>query len=49
MDVTMASEQNEPTKIDVREISIVLDEWSRTCDQVLKTLEEQINKISKKK
>lgn len=33
----------------IREISIILDEWSRTCDQVLKSLEEQINKVSKRR
>lgn len=37
------SKQNPP--IDLREISIILDGWSRTCDTVLNTLNEQIFKI----
>lgn len=35
-------------KVDLREISIVLDGWIRTCDQVLNTLDEQITKIVKR-
>lgn len=34
--------------IDVREISIVLDGWTRTCDIILSTLNDQISKISRK-
>ena len=39
------SKQN--NQIDLREISIILDGWSRTCDTVLNTLDDQINKIIK--
>lgn len=34
-------------KPDLREISIILDSWSRTCDTLLTTIEAQINKITK--
>lgn len=30
----------------IKEAVIVLDKWSRTCDIVLKSLDEQIKKIS---
>lgn len=33
--------------IDLREISITLDGWSRTCDTILSTLSDQISKIIK--
>lgn len=39
-----APEQNQ---VDLREISITLDSWSRTCDTVLNTLSDQITKIIK--
>jgi len=32
---------------DLREMSIVLDGWSKTCDTVLNSLNCQINKIAK--
>lgn len=35
------------SQIDLREISIILDGWSRTCDTVLNTLNDQIAKIIK--
>lgn len=47
MDTTSTGEPS--NKIDLREISITLDAWSRTCDQVLTTLDEQVDKILKKK
>lgn len=34
-------------QVDLREISIVLDSWCRTCDTVLNTLSDQIAKIIK--
>lgn len=34
-------------QIDLREISIILDGWSRTCDTVLNTLSDQITKVIK--
>lgn len=36
-------------QIDLREISIILDGWSRTCDTVLNTLSDQITKVIKNK
>lgn len=42
-----SSGPNHQKPIDLREISIILDGWSRTCDTVLDTLNEQINKIIK--
>lgn len=34
-------------QVDLREIAIVLDSWSRTCEAVANTLEDQIRKITK--
>lgn len=45
---TREDQQQRPqNQIDLRELSIFLDGWSRTCDTVLNTLNEQINKIIK--
>jgi hypothetical protein len=33
---------------DIKEAMVVLDKWSRTCDIVLNSLDEQIKRISKK-
>lgn len=41
------AEAPKQNQIDLREISIILDSWSRTCDTVLSTLDEQIIKIIK--
>lgn len=41
---TTTTNQEKP---DLREIAIILDSWSRTCDTLLNTLETQINKIAK--
>lgn len=38
---------NQSQTANLREVSIVLDGWSRTCDTVLNTLNDQINKITK--
>lgn len=46
MDITSSGEAS--NKVDLREISIILDGWSRTCDQILNTLDEQITKIVKR-
>lgn len=45
IDSQIASVNKKPD-IDLREISIMLDGWVRTCDTVLKTLSDQINKIN---
>ena len=39
--------ENNQNQIDLREIFITLDTWSRTCDTILSTLDEQITKIVK--
>lgn len=35
-------------RADIREVVVVLDKWSRTCDIILKSLDEQIARISKR-
>lgn len=40
-------EVSKQNQVDLREISIILDSWSRTCDTVLNTLSDQITKIIK--
>lgn len=35
-------------RADIKEVMVVLDKWSRTCDIVLKSLDEQIARISKR-
>ena len=37
----------EGDKNNLRDILIVLDKWTRTCDMVLSSLDEQIKKINK--
>lgn len=52
--VGVESDSNKTTRVvaadqaDIKEAVVVLDKWSRTCDIVLNSLDEQIKKISKK-
>lgn len=39
----------EDSKPDLKDIVVVLDKWTRTCDMILNSLDEQIRKISKTK
>lgn len=48
-DSTSQQRLSEENQIDLREISIILDGWSRTCDTVLNTLSDQITKVIKNK
>lgn len=38
---------NSEDRNDLREILIVFDKWTRTCDMVLASLDDQIRKIMK--
>lgn len=40
------AQQPARNQADLREISIILDGWSRTCDSVLQTLNDQITIIN---
>lgn len=44
MDVEMTSVKSSE---DLKEILVVLDRWTRTCDTVLVSLDDQIKKIIK--
>lgn len=42
-----ATTARQSNQIDLREMSIILDGWSRTCDTVLNTLSDQLTKIAR--
>jgi len=47
MDSTDAKMNEEPqNRTDLMDVLVVLDKWTRTCDVVLNSLEEQIKKIT---
>lgn len=34
-------------RIDLKEVLVVLDKWTRTCDMILNSIDDQVRKISK--
>lgn len=47
MDTTDAKMNEEPnSRVDLMEVLVVLDKWTRTCDVALASLEDQIRKIA---
>lgn len=43
-EMNVAGEEPKP---DLKDVVVVLDKWTRICDMVLSSIEEQISKISK--